>query len=60
MKIIIAGSRSMTDPSIVDDAIRDSRFQITEVVSGGATGVDTLAEIWAEQKGIPVKRFPAN
>jgi hypothetical protein len=32
---------------------------ITEVVSGGATGADSEGERWAEQHGIPVKRFPA-
>jgi hypothetical protein len=29
------------------------------VVSGGAPGVDTLAERWAEQHDIPVTGFPA-
>jgi len=50
----------MSDSSIVADAIRASGFPITEVVSGGAPGVDTSAEQWAERHGIPVTRFPAD
>jgi len=30
------------------------------VVSGGARGIDTLGEIWAQSQGIPVTRFPAD
>lgn len=30
---------------------------ITEVVSGGAAGVDRAGEDWAEMAGIPVRRF---
>lgn len=33
---------------------------ITEVVSGGAKGVDSYGETWAVGKGIPVKRMPAD
>ena len=60
MKTIIAGSRSVTDLDLVADAVRASGFDITEVVSGGAPGVDSLGEQWAEQHGIPVTRFPAD
>jgi hypothetical protein len=41
------------------DAIMNSGFDISEVVSGGAPGVDTLAEQWAEKNGIQVTRIPA-
>lgn len=60
MKTIIAGSRLITSFAIVAEAIEASGFHITEVVSGGAPGVDALAEKWAEQNGIPVKQFPAD
>jgi len=61
-KIIIAGSRSVTDIDVVNQAVIDSRLKnyISEVVSGTARGVDQLGEIWARQRGIPVKRFPAD
>lgn len=36
------------------------RHPVTEVVSGCCRGVDRAGEEWARQRGIPVKRFPAN
>lgn len=60
MKTIIAGSRSITDIRHVYDAVRASGFEITEVVSGKARGVDTLGEWFAIRKGIPFTRFEAD
>lgn len=60
MKVIIAGSRSITDMYIVEKAITlflASNGKITEVVCGGAPGVDTLGKKWAESQNIPVKYF---
>ena len=60
MKTIIAGSRSICDSALLEIVIKESNFEITEVVSGGARGVDRLGELWATDHDIPVKRFPAN
>lgn len=60
MKTIIAGSRDIRFPIVVKQAIITSGFDITEVVCGGAKGVDGLGESWALQNGIPVKHFPAD
>ena len=60
MNVIVAGSRSITDIKIVAQAINESGFDVTEIVSGTARGVDVLGEEWAKSKGIPVKRFPAD
>lgn len=67
MKTIIAGSRQLEIFSdhyrvwLVADAIMKSgwRDQITEVVSGGARGIDMAGEKWAEAMTppVPVKRF---
>jgi YspA, cpYpsA-related SLOG family len=60
MKVIIAGSRSITDQRIVNDAISQALaagMVISEVFSGGAKGVDLLGERWARQKKVPVRRF---
>lgn len=57
MKVIIAGSRSITNSEPVRKAIDGSGFLITEVVSGGADGVDKLGELWAVSENIPIKRF---
>jgi hypothetical protein len=60
MRVIIAGSRSITSYVAVLDAIAASgwRDEITEVVSGRARGVDLLGEHWANRRHIPVKPFP--
>jgi len=40
--------------------IESNAFEkVTEVVSGGARGVDKLGEKWAKEHGIPVKVFKA-
>jgi predicted Rossmann fold nucleotide-binding protein DprA/Smf involved in DNA uptake len=62
MKVIVAGSRDITDYSILrlTFSVIESGFNITEVVSGTARGIDTLGEEWANQGNIPVARFPAD
>ncbi len=59
MKVIIAGSRTITDYSEVEQAVRRSGFAITEVVCGMARGVDRLGEAWAYNHGVPLKPFHA-
>lgn len=58
--MIIAGSRNLSDPALVADAVEESGFAVTEVVSGAAKGVDREGEKWAEKHGVPVTRFPAD
>lgn len=60
MKTIIAGTRNFTDYEMLKKAIHSSKFNITEVVCGKATGADTLGEQWAIENNIPVIYFPAN
>jgi len=60
MKVIIAGSRDIIDLTCVIEAVSRSGFEITEVVSGTARGVDRLGELWAAQHNVPIKRFPAD
>jgi len=60
MKTIIAGSRWIENYDIVCQAIDESEFDITEIVSGKANGVDTLGENWATAHDIPIASFPAN
>ena len=59
MKIIIAGSRSITDYNSLVDSIIESNFIITEVISGHANGVDKLGEKYAKENRIPLKIFEA-
>ncbi|MBR4632426.1 MAG: DUF2493 domain-containing protein [Elusimicrobia bacterium] len=60
MKILIAGSRTITNINVLLKAINLSGYKITikdEIVSGGARGVDTLAEIFAKNNKIPITIF---
>lgn len=63
MKTIIAGSRDFTNWSYVSahlHIIIPPWEEITEVVSGGATGVDALGERYAKKHKIPLRVFPAD
>jgi hypothetical protein len=71
VRVIIAGSRSITDRAMLDKAIADCAWaqpvvdaprpgsNITEVVSGCAAGADRLGELWSAEHGVPAKKFPA-
>jgi len=59
MKVIIAGSRDITDMNLLLCALDIYPIDITEVVSGGANGVDRLGEEWAKEHNVPLTIFPA-
>lgn len=62
MRVIIAGSRNW-DKTVyeLDDIVKASGFEITQVVSGNAKGPDQCGERWAIKIGrVPVMFFPAN
>lgn len=63
MKTIIAGSLSITDRGALEQAIaaaRDKGIEVTEVLCGGAPGVDTLGYHWARGHFVPVEIYAAN
>jgi len=60
MKTIIAGSREITDLSTIEKAIKESKFEITSVVSGGCRGVDRTGESWASNHRISCEVISAN
>ena len=57
MRVVICGSRSVTDYQELLRAVHDCGFHITEVISGGAIGVDQMGERWAEEKNLAIRRF---
>jgi hypothetical protein len=63
MKVIIAGSRTITDPNVVVDFIIEvvlkHELDITEVVCGGARGVDEIGYRFGKTMNLPVKVFQA-
>ena len=61
MKVIIAGGRDISfNSSDMLDKITAQMPSITEVVCGGAQGVDHHGKYWAIHNNIPVKEFPAD
>lgn len=53
MRLLIAGSRNLEpDLNYLDSLIKSLPFTTTCIVSGGAKGVDTQAELWAKQAGL--------
>jgi predicted Rossmann-fold nucleotide-binding protein len=60
MIVIIAGSRNFTDYETLKEAIKESGFQIHQIVSGGANGVDALGERYAKENGIDLVVFKAD
>jgi len=60
MKTIIAGGRDFDDVDLLYFSLLNLPWDISEVVSGGARGADTLGEVWASSKDIHYNRFPAN
>jgi len=61
MKIAIIGSRSFDNYGKLESFVlsRISLSDISEVVSGGARGADTLAALFAEVHNVPLRLFPA-
>jgi hypothetical protein len=60
MRTIIAGSRSVQSIREIEAAVAGSGFALSEVVSGCARGADRLGERYARDRGLPVRRFPAD
>lgn len=58
MRTIIAGSRTITDPYILIDAIDSCGWEITKVLCGMAKGVDELGRQWALDCDISVYYYP--
>ena len=60
MKVIIAGGRNIHDYTLVLSALKESTFIPSEIVSGMAPGVDTLAIQYANENNLPLIEFHAD
>ena len=64
MRVIIAGSRTITDRTRVFLAIKDARqldnIRITTILSGGAAGPDTFGIEYAKKEGLPYEIYDAD
>lgn len=55
MKIIIAGSRGYTNYKVLKLAVKKSKFNITEIISGHCpNSPDMLGELYADEFDIPL------
>lgn len=59
MRTIIAGTRTYNDYSRLLDIIKDLKWNITTVLSGGSLGVDEMRERWARSNDIPIEYYAA-
>ena len=55
MKVAVIGSRTFDKYESVYNIL--SKLKITEIISGGAKGADSLAERYAKENNIPTKIF---
>jgi hypothetical protein len=60
MKVIIAGGRDFKNAELFVDCLEKTKFEIQEVVSGGADGADKYGEWFADEIGLKLKQFPAD
>lgn len=61
MKVLICGSRNITDPALVSQAVSHSGITPTHIISGGAKGIDRLAAYaYAVSRGIGFTEYPAD
>lgn len=60
MKTIIAGSRTIEDYNLLLEAIKDSDFNITQIISGNCRGIDLMGERYARENNIPLRVISAN
>lgn len=62
MRLIVCGGRDYADQECLFrhlDAFHKAEG-VSCVISGAARGADTLGELWAAARNVPVARFPAN
>lgn len=61
MKIAIIGSRTFVDEQRgkerINKILTDNNILVNEVISGGAKGADSIAEIFAKENNIPITIF---
>lgn len=60
MKLIIAGTRTITDREWIFKVLDNMAIKPDEVISGHANGADRIGELWANARGIKLTCFPAD
>lgn len=60
MKLIVAGGREFKDYQLLKKTLDSVKSDITEIVSGNASGADSLGEKYAKETGVDIIIMPAN
>jgi predicted Rossmann-fold nucleotide-binding protein len=62
MKVIVCGGRRFDQRRALNQALATlhADHKISLVVTGGASGADHLAKLWAQHERVAVCEFPAN
>jgi hypothetical protein len=55
MKVAVVGSRNFQDYDLLKQILAE--YEITEIVSGGAKGADSLGEKYAKEHNLPIEIF---
>lgn len=62
MKVLVCGGRDWTDYETLSSTLDElhEKLKFTLLIHGGALGADYLADIWAKNRMIPTKAYPAD
>jgi hypothetical protein len=63
IRVLVCGQRDFSDKVAFDtlmDHLSGKMGGFSCVIEGEAKGVDTLARVWAEERGILVEKYPAD
>lgn len=59
MRVLVCGGREYLNIDFVYQVL-DTLDGVSEIIEGGARGVDTIARHWAKERGVPVRTFRAD
>jgi hypothetical protein len=62
IRVIVTGSRDYTNRKFVFEKLDEinNETEIDTLVHGGATGIDSLADAWAYERGIDREAYPVD
>lgn len=58
MIVLVCGGRDFSDYTLLKESL--DKIKPTQIISGGAQGADSLAEVYANELNIPIKVFKAD
>jgi len=59
-RILVCGGRDFTNVDLLYETLDKFLGPIELLISGGSRGADSLAEMWADERHIPVERYEAD